>query len=418
MYTSGYRYDWQKGVLKETGAINIDIEPKNASVVINNIPIKSKMPVRLTERLPGKYNLFISAPGYFDWNKEIEVKNKQTVYIKEISLLKKNEPELIIEGNYGDIYISPDNNFLAYTTIGQTNDTINLYDLNKKENFNLFEFDANKEFKITWSQNNNFFAISEKNPPYNNLLLFNAEQPEKVIDLMALTRYPIDKYQWKESVQPEIYYSTNLRLMSFMPVTEQRYVLAKNNWLDWQMENGQLWTLQINSSTNQIKLVRDTLGFSEVLVDENSFLQSEQDLNIIGAINNYVILKKKNVSEIILISKNNKFKIAGDNFYVSPHNNWLIIWTPWEIWTFAKNDSEPNLLTRSGEGLKQVATLDKYNTLALVWNNKATALFPYYLVSHDLINAQIISLAINLKKQILYFSTEINEKKGIWQLFY
>ena len=32
MYTAGYRYDWQNGLLKETGAISVDVEPKNATV--------------------------------------------------------------------------------------------------------------------------------------------------------------------------------------------------------------------------------------------------------------------------------------------------------------------------------------------------------------------------------------------------
>lgn len=418
MYTSGYRYDWKKGILKETGAINIDIEPKIASVVINNIPIKSKIPIRLNERIPGKYQLFISAPGYFDWNKEIEVKNKQTVYIKEISLLQKNQPTLLIEGNYSDISISPDSNFLAYIKNNEKIQDINIYNLNIKEEINLTEFDINTEYKISWAFNNNYLAISEKIPPYNNLLIYNADNPSKEHDLMALTRYPIDKYQWKESIQPEIYYSTNLRLISFIPTTEQRYILAKNNWLDWFMENGQLWTLQLNSSTSQISLVRDTLGFSEIFAPENSFESTEQDTQIIGAINNYAILKKRDKSEMILLSKNNKFNIAGEKFIISPYDNWLIIWTPWEIWTFAKNDAEPNLLTRSGEGLNQIATLDKFNTLALIWSDKTTALFPYYLVTHDLINAKIESIAVNTKKHIIYFSAEIDGKKGIWQLSY
>jgi len=418
MYTSGYRYDWKKGILKETGAINIDIEPKNASVVINNIPIKSKIPIRLNERLPGKYQLYISAPGYFDWSKEIEVKNKQTVYIKEISLLQKSQPELLIEGNYSDISLSPDSNFLAYIKKSEIQNDINIYNLNDKKEINLTEFDTNNEYKISWAINNNYLAVSERNPPFDNLLIYNADDPSKEYDLMALTRYPIDKYQWKETIQPEIYYSTNLRLISFIPTTEQRHVLAKNNWLDWFMENGQLWTIQSNASTSQISLVRDTLGFSEIFAPENLFEPTEQNAQIIGAINSYVVLKKRDKSEMILLSKNNKFTVAGDNYIISPYDNWLIIWTPWEIWTFAKNDAEPNLLTRSGEGLNQIAALDKYNTLALIWNDRTTVLFPYYLVTHDLINAKIESIAVNIKKHIIFFSAEIDGKNGIWQLLY
>ena len=91
MYTAGYRYDWQNGLLKETGAISIDIEPNDAVMLLNGVKITAKMPVRLNNIAPGKYNLRISADGYYDWVKDLEVKNKQTTYIKEIFLLKKKQ---------------------------------------------------------------------------------------------------------------------------------------------------------------------------------------------------------------------------------------------------------------------------------------------------------------------------------------
>ena len=92
MYSSGYRYDWQNGLIKETGAINVDILPVNAVVYLNDAWLKGGMPYRLKNIAPGKYRLKITAPGYFDWLKDVEVKSKQTVYIKEISLLKKIHP--------------------------------------------------------------------------------------------------------------------------------------------------------------------------------------------------------------------------------------------------------------------------------------------------------------------------------------
>jgi hypothetical protein len=91
LYTAGYRYDWQNGLLKETGSISIDIEPRNATASLNGIKLQKDLPIRFNNITPGKYNLHLTASGYMDWFKEIEVKNKQTNYIKEISLIKKNQ---------------------------------------------------------------------------------------------------------------------------------------------------------------------------------------------------------------------------------------------------------------------------------------------------------------------------------------
>ena len=63
MYTAGYRYDWRNGLLKETGAISVDVEPKNATVYLNGIKLQDKMPIRLNNIAPAKYSLRITAPA-------------------------------------------------------------------------------------------------------------------------------------------------------------------------------------------------------------------------------------------------------------------------------------------------------------------------------------------------------------------
>lgn len=418
MYMSGYRYDWSRGLLRETGAINIDIEPRTAAVAINGLKIKSKIPIRLNDRIPGKYKIEVTAPGYYDWQKEVEVKNKQTVYIKEISMLRHESPSLVAEGFITDIKLSFDGRYLSY--IRQTEGNISevrIKNLSTNEDTSLIAMAPGKGVKTVWAPSNYFIAVSEAVAPYNTLLNFDAQNPTKKFDIVARTGYPVDKYQWKETIQPELYYSANNRLMSFIPSTEQRYSLAKNTWLDWYMENGRLWTLQAVTGTKQIKLVRDTLGFSEDFTAENFFSPAEQNLSILTAYDGQVLLKKTGQPEMIIVADGKKFNLAGEKFKISPYNSWWLIWTPWEIWTYSKNE-EPNLLNRSGEGLKQVEPLDRYNTLALVWSDKVTALYPYYLVTHDLINNTLDSVAADSANKILFFSGKIGDREGLWQLKY
>ncbi|MCX6782077.1 MAG: PEGA domain-containing protein [Candidatus Magasanikbacteria bacterium] len=417
MYTSGYRYDFKRGLLRETGAINIDIEPKDAVVTLNGIKIKSTMPVRLNDRIPGKYNVLISSPGYFDWRKEIEVKNKQTVYIKEISILKKNQPDFLTDGSIRSLSISYDGSFLAYIKLTSDGEELRVRNLDNQSEEIMHTFVGDKKMAFVWAPTNNYIAISNAEAPYDTLIIMNAGKTDKKIDVMAITQYPIDKYMWNETAAPELYFGTKLRLMSILPETEQKFILGKTNWLDWQMENGQLWTIQKSASTSQIRLVKDTLGFKSDFIDENMFLPTEQNLKILACSDNQILLKKNGKPEMLLLTKDKKFIFSGEQFKISKFNNWWLFWTPWEIWTYSKG-GEPSLLNRSGEGLKEVLPLDQYNTLALIWDDKTTALYPYYLVTHDLVGASIISAAANTNNRVFYFSAKIGDKEGLWKLSY
>ena len=184
------------------------------------------------------------------------------------------------------------------------------------------------------------------------------------------------------------------------------------------MENSQLWVLRKND-TGGIELVNDLLGFNSIFTPapntENIIL--DDTYNLIAAKNNEVLLHKKNTSEMLLLASQNTYKINGEKFLISPYNDWWLIWTPWELTTYSQSE-EPYLLNRSGEQLKEAMPLDKSNTFGLVWENRVTVLFPYYLVSHNLIDQPITAATADSERRIFYFGAKINNEEGLWQLTY
>lgn len=422
MYTAGYRYDWQSGLLKETGAISIDIEPENAAIYLNGIKLKDEMPVRLKNIAPAKYNLRATAPGYFDWLKEIEVKNKQTNYTKEISLLKKNKPQILINEKIEDFAISYDGRFIIYSMNKNKSSEIWLWNNDKQSATILFNLNIPKPAMV-WAKKNNYIAIGNSVPPYSHLFVVNAENPLKQFDLAKNNR-GIKKFEWESSSEPQLYFGTKDNIFLYSPVAEKSQIIAKNIYLDWRMENGQLWTMQAETSTKQYKIIKDTLGFNSIFnrvdsVDVNlaTGQTEEENLRIAAAQQNTVLLQNDKIARMILVTNSNKYKISAEKFLVSKYNNWWLMWSQWELWTYSEGE-EPNLLNRSGEHLRQVTPVDKYNTLALTWENKITALFPYYSVSHDLIGEKIINLAADTDNKILYFISREKNKEGIWKLTY
>ena len=411
MYTTGYRYDWQNGLLRETGSVSIDILPKITSVYLNGLKLKNTMPIRLKNITPQKYTLRLTATGYYDWQKEIEVKNKQTTYIKEIQLLKKNKPELLVKGRIENVALSGDGQYLVYITQDKKS-KVWLRDLRAQTVSLIMESPLNDDPEVRWAKNNNHFTLTPSSPPYDYVVVVPAENPDKKIDLVKINGEAVTKTEWRETSESELYYSTAASIKSFSPDTEQELFIVANRYIDWFMENGALWTLQLTTSTQKLKIVRDTLGFSSEVAEietDNADLPTK----IITALHGSILVGDNSTSNVTLVREDKKFSFNGDNATISKYNNWWLIWTPSELWTYSDGE-DPHLLNRSAEKLKQVVPLDKSNTLALVREEKVTALFPYYLIEHDLIDERVNSAAANSDNRTLFYATET----GLWKLDY
>jgi hypothetical protein len=365
--------------------------------------------------------LRITAPEYFDWTKEIEVKNKQTNYTKEISLIKKNKPEILINEKIKNLAVSFDGKFIIYSIQNKRSYLLLLWNSATQLSTTLFTINNPESIKIIWAEKNNFALIVDSSAPYAHLFVVNAANPAKQTDL-AKTNLPIKKFEWGNSSDPELYYSTKENIYLYSPINEKSQIITKNKYLDWDMENGQLWTMQTDTSSKQYNITKDTLGFNSLFNTLNSTdinlatgQTEEENLQILAARQNTILLQNNKSSEMILLTNANKYKMSADKFFISKYNNWWLIWSQWELWTYSEGE-EPYLLNRSGESLQNIVPIDKYNTLGLVWANKTTVLFPYYLVTHDLLDEKITDIAADTENKILYF---INQNKdGIWKLNY
>jgi hypothetical protein len=415
-FTIGYRYDWQNGFWKATGAISIDVEPTQTVTSLNGLESKTQMPVRLKNISQGKYDVRLSATDYYDWNKTIEVKDKETTYIKEISLLKKNSPQAILKNSINDFALSPDFRYIIFTEKENASNTkktsIMLWDSQTEQTSQLFIADTGENLNIIWSPKNNCATIGDTLDEHKKLWIYCL--PNKLIDLVSIETSPIEKTLWNTATQPELFYNTKNQIFSFIPQTQQKRIIVPNTYLDWYMADGQLWTLQKNTTTNQYKIIKDVLGFKTDFANIETKI-SNVKWEILTILSDAVLIKKKTTKEMILVNQNKQSNINGDKFYISPYNNWLLIWTPWELWTYT-NGEEPFLLNRSGENLQAVVPLDKYNTIAMIYQNKITAIFPYYLTTNELLKTKTDNVSADSKNKILYYT--IKDKSGLWMLKY
>src|SRR3989344_7991532 len=98
LYSQGFRLNIADRKLTQTGALYFKVTPKNAQVYLDD-KLKTKTDFLFSSAfleglLPKKYNIKIKKDGYFTWEKNLEVKEKEVVDAKNI-ILVKNGPSFL-----------------------------------------------------------------------------------------------------------------------------------------------------------------------------------------------------------------------------------------------------------------------------------------------------------------------------------
>ena len=415
--SAGFRFDTKNGLLRETGSLSVDITPETAQVYLDGIKIDQKIPIRLNNITPHKYTLRLSAPGYYEWEKVIEINKNQTTYIKGLIMIKKSKPEKISELKPTEISVSPNGKYAATAVIKENEVEVNVNDLEKNIIIKSLVLENIDGVDFTWSDVSSFLVITNKSRPFKDLLVINPASQNSVKNLVSGEIKSIDKYIWSKDIEPKLYFESKNKIYSYLARLDQTSFVTANIFQDWFIDNGLLWTINFNTSSGFLFINSDSLGF------ENLFYQFQnttdfpsstlRKLTIESVKNNTVILKNQEQNKYYIINNQQVYTINGEQILYSRFNDWLLAWTPWELWTYSEGD-EPYLLNRSGDELMGVLPLDEHNTLALIWNNNVTVLHPYFLTQRTVIDESIYTLSADTVARTIYFSNS----NGFWKLDY
>lgn len=422
-YTIGYR--WQNGLIKETGAMSIDILPKKATVYINEQKIKDAMPIRLNSITPNSYNIHITAPGYYDWYKDVEVRNKQTVYIKEIELVKKNKPSLLSAAPSHGLYLSPNGDYLIYHQDQNQNTELRIRNTQTNTDTLVETLSLKKEKLISWSHDSQYFVVYEALPTHL-FTLRTVLRPQESLYLFEEQNVPIQKFQWLENnTTSELHFATSSsNIEMYNPLTKELKTILNADYLDWYSTPTNFFLLEANTTTERIDLVRIPLnGQKKQLLSlaGDQFLLNNPSAHTwkIDKVltNDSVLLHNPTKASSYLVTPSSKFNLTTSRSLTSDYNNWLLLWNAWELWGYSAGEN-PGLLNRSGDQLQSVFPLDKYNTLLLVWDKKSSIFFPYYRVMHDFITDGFETVQVDSKHRAIYFTNQDAQKKGLWKVTY
>lgn len=191
LYYQGYRFDFKKKSLTQTGGLFLKVTPKQAEIYINNKLVRKTDfffgSALIENLLPKKYLVEVKKNGYFPWRKELEIKEKEVTEAKNIILFPQNPNFQLLLNDIKNLWFSPDGRkIIVYEnpTPAESGWTLKLYDLEKNLKSHLIgESDISIKgadlMSLEWSedskeiyldvvvkeQNKNFVLNLEKMPP-------------------------------------------------------------------------------------------------------------------------------------------------------------------------------------------------------------------------------------------------------------
>ncbi len=146
-YSQGYRIDINPpaGGIKitQTGGLFLKIVPKQVEVFIDE-KLKKKTDFffgsALIENLsPKKYKIQIKKEGYYPWEKNLEIREKEVTEAKNIVLIPENPNFSILTKGVKEFWVSPDEKRLILTETSEKGWALKLFDLERNVKSHLIE---------------------------------------------------------------------------------------------------------------------------------------------------------------------------------------------------------------------------------------------------------------------------------------
>ncbi len=136
LFSLGYRIDFKRKKIAQTGGIFVKAVPKEVEVFVDGKFVAKTDPlfgsVLIENLLPGKHKVKVEKEGFFPWEKELEVKEKQVTEIKNLVLFPKNLKFWPLFQNIKSFWLSPDGKKLILKEGTNENWSLKLLSLEKK----------------------------------------------------------------------------------------------------------------------------------------------------------------------------------------------------------------------------------------------------------------------------------------------
>lgn len=383
LYSQGFRLNIADKKITQTGALYFKVVPKNAQVYIDE-KLKTKTDLFFSSAfleglLPKNYNIKVKKDGYFTWEKNLEVKEREATDAKNIILMKNNLPFSPMLSNIDQMFFSQDGKQIFLLEGG------NLWELK------LYDIKNNTKSHIIKSTD-----ISKKgselidliiSPDNKKIILKTTIQGKIGYYLISLEKSPAELTQLN-------FLNKDVSLIKFN-LEEKQKILFLNQ--------GKINEADL-SSQKTVELSRDvTISFEAIsnaiyyLGTDGYVYKSENNLSTKNKINEKPIPIEENLSYEIMVVKDLVFLRVGEKLYLfnpnskdfellldkysqiklSPDSEKIVYASNFEIWILfiSEQQSQPHrengermFLTRFSEKIEDIFWLSSHYLIFKVGN--------------------------------------------------
>lgn len=374
-YTQGYRFDFEKKKVVQTGGIFIKALPKEAEVYLNG-KFKKKTDFLFGQEfvgnlIPGNYNILVTKEGYVPWKKELQVQEKQLTTANYIFLIPKDPGWKLFEENVTNLWTSPTGKQIAIEKTGNGERTLEIKSIGMKNEreplrINLQKLRGREIKSITWSPN-------EK-----RLLMKTAASPASQGITASQQFFLIDENGQLQSLSFQV---RNLYEAFFHPEAQDKFLLLSSKAAgSFDVAENILGQSRINTILRDIRAFgtrsdglfwitqEGHLVFGDLsgkpkstLTKETLVLQNADQLTLFLPKSGNTIFLQKNDALFAFNSAVGRFEKIADSFndvVFAPHMKMAAYFTPHEIFIFyfeaqadqpQKEAGANSFLTRVGE---------------------------------------------------------------------
>ena len=413
LYAQGYRYNFAKHRIEQTGVMFIKSYPRSSSITINDQLSDKKTPTEIPNLLPASYRISITKPGYTTWQKELSIEPKKTTFLEDVTLFK-SEPVI------DEVLKSPINQSLCSTKDHKlatfSTDTLSIIDSNRNKVTNQAKFDPETEI-ISWSNNSINILLKDAKGYY----IYSPDSQVK--SLVTYNKIPLQNVSWENNSDTTVYGVIKKILYKYNFSTNKAEIYSADyNWQIVQPMNDLLIGIHQNENKMFLSIIKgkNVNDLIAIPSDDN------YEINILS--DKYLLLTNKSLNVAYIINPND-----NDNplqTYVSNIKNFswlndtLLYWNEHEINVYHVPSKTKQTIERTSE---QISNVSWHNGLVNIFAVINGQLKIYELDNRDrrnVINYQDLGKIDNKSSAIcfsksgdeLYTIYNTNDRQGIYKL--
>lgn len=407
-YTSGWRYNVKKSKFEKTGSIVVNTKTENITLYLNESQYFIKDELRIKHLLPDDYMVKIEKDGYYIWQKELKVESQLTTFIKDFRLFKQNLPINLDNKEILDIYPSPKNNKLAYSTYNNETKNYEILVLTAgKDNISKLYNTEYQIKNITWSQ-------------AETKIIANTESGFKIIDIREEKLLPlplntkIDSLAWDKENDNLIFAKIENKIYKIdLIFNSDSHIYTLPFGIDnFAISNNKIYYIyeynlrQVDLASNamlSIPLERKTYKIDNILNKKIFLISAKGKIQVFG-----LPLEKR--SAPILFANAKSFDISGDM---------LLFYNDFELWKYDFKTGEKELITRIGANIKKAGFLAETQYVLFLLENSIKAIETKKTGERqtlEFIKFEKIEDMILDKNFNIYFIGKMNSSEGLFKL--